>query len=569
MRPARRARRVLLAAALAGACAATLAFAAAPPGRSPGDDRLPGSNVRQSELPLRFSLPVPPGLPEPLRVQHPYPPLDPAHLVRLRRALDLRSGGMPARARDSLQALADELPHHPLVVGELASTEVALGDDRAAATLLSRERSVLRDSLLGAHDLAGALERTGKPRDAIRVALEAWTASPAEASWASGVLLHLAPLDPRGTTEALRAASTRQPWRGDFARGLAFLLARQGDPASAVRALGAAERPASPASLRRQFADEALQTGVRTDSAAALEALSAVAADSLAGLGNRLDAARRALDLSEAMDARAAGVARIGRGLSDLPASSLDPELTLELARGLRETGQPAEASALLARAAALPARPPSLVLEHALDVARTDPVRAVPVLDSLARAWPQARYPLAEAQFWTGQVDSALANFQRAGEDADSPDAMAALERTYLLEEKPDAPELRALGAIAWERWRGDAPRARTLADSLWQALPTASPFYAAAAMDAYTSRAAAREWREALVPLAAIADSLPGDRLAPLARQRAGEAWLALGDERRALGEFEECLARYPKAWNSPEVRRQVERLRKERHL
>ena len=86
---------------------------------------------------------------------------------------------------------------------------------------------------------------------------------------------------------------------------------------------------------------------------------------------------------------------------------------------------------------------------------------------------------------------------------------------------------------------------------------------------MEAYTSRASARAWNDALVPLATIADSLPGDRLAPLARQRTGEAWLHIGDDRKALAAFEECLARYPKAWNSPEVRRQVERLRKERRL
>jgi regulator of sirC expression with transglutaminase-like and TPR domain len=64
-------------------------------------------------------------------------------------------------------------------------------------------------------------------------------------------------------------------------------------------------------------------------------------------------------------------------------------------------------------------------------------------------------------------------------------------------------------------------------------------------------------------------VADSLPGDRLAPVARQRAGEAWLRLGDQRKALAQFEECLARYPRAWNAAEVRRQVERLRRESRL
>jgi predicted negative regulator of RcsB-dependent stress response len=55
----------------------------------------------------------------------------------------------------------------------------------------------------------------------------------------------------------------------------------------------------------------------------------------------------------------------------------------------------------------------------------------------------------------------------------------------------------------------------------------------------------------------------------LAPLARQRAGDAYLSLGDETRALAQYEECLARYPRAWNSAEVRRRVEKLRRERRL
>jgi predicted negative regulator of RcsB-dependent stress response len=60
-----------------------------------------------------------------------------------------------------------------------------------------------------------------------------------------------------------------------------------------------------------------------------------------------------------------------------------------------------------------------------------------------------------------------------------------------------------------------------------------------------------------------------LTEDRLAPLARQRAGDAYLSLGDETRALAQYEECLARYPRAWNSAEVRRRVEKLRRERRL
>ena len=38
---------------------------------------------------------------------------------------------------------------------------------------------------------------------------------------------------------------------------------------------------------------------------------------------------------------------------------------------------------------------------------------------------------------------------------------------------------------------------------------------------------------------------------------------------DDARALAQYEECLARYPKAWNAPEVRRAVETLRRERRF
>jgi TolA-binding protein len=81
---------------------------------------------------------------------------------------------------------------------------------------------------------------------------------------------------------------------------------------------------------------------------------------------------------------------------------------------------------------------------------------------------------------------------------------------------------------------------------------------------------RAAAGDATAALVPLLAVADSLPDDRLAPLARQRLGELYLSkLKDESKAAAQWEECLARYPKAWNAPEVRRKLEQLRRERRF
>ena len=57
---------------------------------------------------------------------------------------------------------------------------------------------------------------------------------------------------------------------------------------------------------------------------------------------------------------------------------------------------------------------------------------------------------------------------------------------------------------------------------------------------------------------------------RLAPLARQKAGDLYLArLHDEAHAIEQYEECLARYPRAWNAPEVRRRLDQLRRDRRL
>lgn len=556
----------------ATAPAPTLAAApASAPAPAPAkrDDRLPGGRVHESDLPLMFSA-APPPLPAGARVTGAVTPLDPAHATRLRRAIDLRLGGMPDRARDSLVALDRELPHHPQIVVELALAEMASGRDAAAVSRLRAERETRRDSLLGSRELAMALERTGHARDAASVALETWIVSPPEAPWAGALLIRLAPLDARGITDAMRRACASRPQRGDLARGLAYLLARQDRPVEAAEALVPLDRAMRRVSMRRLFADEALGTGVRADSLAAREALLGVAADTSFDDALRLDAVRREREVGAMLGSEREDGLRIAAALADVPAQQWGPDLLLDVAATLRDAGRGADASALLARGAVALRGNPRLALERALDAARASgPARAVPALDSLARTWAPARFALAEAQFWAGQLDSAHANYLRAAEQTDSPDALVAIDRAYLLEESPGSPVLTALGTIAWARWRGDRVRERALADSLWRSLAPSAPLYAHAALAAHDACAEAGDWSAALVPVGVIADSLPGDRLAPLARQRAGEAWLQLRDERRALAQFEECLARYPKAWNSAEVRRQVERLRKDRRL
>jgi len=143
------------------------------------------------------------------------------------------------------------------------------------------------------------------------------------------------------------------------------------------------------------------------------------------------------------------------------------------------------------------------------------------------------------------------------------------ALERIYLIEDAQPHAALPAFGRIAWEEWRGEQRRAAALTDSLYHALPR-GPLWAQAGLKLAEQRAAAGDDHAALEPLLAVADSLPGDRLAPLARQRAGDLYLLrLKDAPRALAQYEECLARYPRAWNAAEVRRKLEQLRRERRL
>jgi len=541
----------------------------APAPTAPPVIRFPAGPGARPDAPIPFYFTVP-SPSEAARRARAVEPLPPALARQLRAALDLRLAGLPGPALDTLRVVQRAAPHHPHVVLELARNHLAREDHAAAHALLRAERAAARDSLLGSPELELASERLARPREAAQVAVETWAASPSEGQWALTALLRLLPMEPRATTDALRGALAKLPDRGDLARGLALLLSRQGRPADAAAALASVDRPAWRPPLRQWFADEALFSGLAADSATAAEALFSLAADTAFAPVLRLNAARRANQLSVLAGRAREAAPRLVRALADVSPAIWGEDLLIGLARTLRESGRGADARALLTRSAELMRGRPELALERAWAQLRDGPpAEVVPALDSLARGFPPARFPLAEAQFFAGQLDSALANYRRAALDPLSPNAVPALERTYLLEEKPGDGALRALGTIAYERWRGEGARALRLADSLALVLPADSPFRAHVALQLAELRGEANDWRGALAPLAMVADSLPGDRLAALARQRSGEAWLKLGDPRRALGQFEECLARYPRAWNAAEVRRQVERLRRELRL
>jgi hypothetical protein len=190
-------------------------------------------------------------------------------------------------------------------------------------------------------------------------------------------------------------------------------------------------------------------------------------------------------------------------------------------------------------------------------------------MLEKAAIGSPEGVFRYAEALFFAGMPDSAMAIYQLVSHDPRSAHTAPALERLFLIEDADPREALPALGRMAYETWRGERRRAAALAESLYRELPR-GPLWAYAALELAAQRDHQGDGPGALEPLLAVADSLPGDRLAPVARQRAGDVCrLRLKDDARALAQYEECLARDPKAWNAPEVRRAVETLRRERRF
>ena len=508
-------------------------------------------------------------VPHPARVRA-VDALPPAFALRLQRAIDLRASGLPERARDTLLVLLRERPHHPVLVTELGRTHLAREDWASVERLAVAERTAQRDSALLGTELAGAYERMARPRDALRVAVSAWAASAVDGPWAASVFFRLAPLDARAAQSMLEGATTPRPWRSDLALGLARLHALGGRASEAVKVLVDAEKRSGRTGLRQLFGDESLITGRAADTSAALAVLTDLTADASRRPDERLASGRRAWAAAQASGREAEWAPRLAEGLRDVPGERWGPDFLLGIVRSLQRTGHVPAARALLAANPGLEGRIPELALVRALGVVREgDPARALPVLDSLTRVWPAARFMLAETQFFAGEMDSAHANYTRVAERPEDPDAALALDRLYLLEEAPRSPLRATLGRLAFERWRGAKATALKLADSLWRMQAPRGEYAARAGLELAALRVESGDARGALAPLLVVADSLAEDRLAPLARQRAGDAYASLGDEKNALAQYEECLARYPRAWNSAEVRRRVERLRKDRRL
>ncbi len=477
--------------------------------------------------------------------QYPIPQLTPAQMAKLQQARALRNAQQLDRARETLTALLAETPHHAAVLTELARVRVARQEWAAVELLARTERAARHDSLLLAGEAALALERLGRPGAAAQITTEAWSVNPALAGWAQPNLERLATVDPKGTREALRRASARRPSRIDLSMALAQIEWQAGDMKSALGVLNSADAFKEGPSTRMDFADGLLLRGNARDSSGAIEALVDLAADQSRPEPMRMLAAHRAWDLIKARGEEATRAATLAKALSDLPPTRWTPELLAGMTRGLRQAGLTTESRALLSGLGAGAALPPELALEQAMaDLRDGPPERALPALEAMAATSPEASYTYAEALFFAGLSDSALKVYQTLAQDPAAPFTGAALERIYLIEEAKAPLGLRAFGRIAYENWRGEPKNASAVAESLYRSLPQ-GPLWAQAALVVSAQRAAAGDARAALVPLLAVADSVPQDRLAPLARQRAGDLYLdKLQDATSAAAQYEECL-------------------------
>src|SRR5262249_52889478 len=153
----------------------------------------------------------------------PVPPLNDAQRARLRQAEDLRSAGLPEQALPILKALVAEVPHHALVLTELARVQNMLEDYAAVERRVRTERLAQNDPLLLGAELPAARAALGRPRDAAQVAIEAWMASPMQPDWTREVLARAEDTAPKDVRDMVRRAAARAPERTDLARASAHL----------------------------------------------------------------------------------------------------------------------------------------------------------------------------------------------------------------------------------------------------------------------------------------------------------------------------------------------------------
>jgi tetratricopeptide (TPR) repeat protein len=507
---------------------------------------------------------------EPALSQHVHDPLSVDQLLQLRQARSYRDAHLFDRAMQTLTEVRATAPRHPLILTELARLLLARDENAAVERLGRSERWTQKDSLLLGRELTVAYERLGRARRAAKVVIEVWVAAPDQHRWAHQTLLRLHPLDASGITRVLRRAFEPRPERVDMARTLAQLEWRAHDTDAMLSALRSADREGMRPPLRWQFAEELLRHGAEHDSTGAVESLLDLSADRMVDEAYRAPAARRAWAVLTARGEGHEGAPRLARALADLPSERWELGFLVEIARSLREGGHTKEARKLIDPFADRATLLPALAVEHALNDLRDGPPQAVLAeLKRVAETSHEGLYYFGEALFFAGLMDSALAQYKRVAQDPRGKYAGAALERIYLIEDAQPVAALLTLGRVAYEEWRGDIRAAVQMTDSLYLDLPRGELWAQAAILLAGQLEKLGNP-ESALEPLLAVADSLPGARLASFARQRAGDIYLFhFQDRLKAMEQYEECLARYPHAWNSADVRRKLQRVRRDQRM
>lgn len=507
---------------------------------------------------------------EPALSQHKHDPLTAEQLARLRQARAYRDANLFDRALDAITELQSEVPKNPYILTELARLQLARGDYEAVERLGRSERWSQKDSLLLGRELTEAYERLDRARRAAQVVIEVWVAAPDQYEWAHQTLMRLYPRDASGITRALSKAFEPRPERVDMARTLARLEWRRHDTDAMLSVLRSADREGMRPPLRWHFAEELLRQGAEHDSTGAVESLLDLAADKNVSTAYRAPAARRAWAVITARGEAHEGAPRIAHALSDLPSETWETDFLVEVARSLREAGHTKEARRLIEPFADRASMLPALAVEHALNDLRDGPPQAaLAQLEDVATSSDVGRFYFAEALFFAGMPDSALSQYKQVADDPRAEYAGAALERIYLIEDARPAAALPSFGRVYYDEWRGEIRAALALTDSLYLDLPRGELWAQSAILLAGQLEALGNP-ESALEPLMTVADSLPEARLASLALQRAGDIYLYhFQDRLKAIEHYEECLARYPRAWNSAEVRRKLHSIRRDQRL
>jgi len=548
---------------LLASAALLVALAAAPAGAQPQRTPSPFDPGR----PLILEVP---GVQDPPS-SHPLAPLDEAQMEIVREAEQLRTTNQFDAARRKLATLPAPAQRHPLVLTQKARLELAAGN-WPEVVKLGAERKAQRDSLLIGHELVQAYEHLDRPRDASQVVTEVWADAPVEENWAMRELMRLAPDDNHVGRDGVRRAFAREPQRSDLARGLAQLEWANGDMRAALKVLNDLDKGERGPRARWMFAENLLLLGTARDTSGACEVFLDMVSDPTQDPTYRSTCAQRYWMLLGTRGQQVQGAPKFYSAMKDVPTARWGGPLVVEVARALREGGNTADARMLLSGTTSAPQLQsrPDVMLERGLaDLHDGPPEKALPALVPGPLATEEQKFQYAEALFYAGQPDSALVWYKIVSENPANPHAGAAFERMFLIEDAEPKSALPAFGRMAYEQWRGPSKHGLAQAESLWAKLPRGA-LWAQAALIVCDERDLAGDSRGAVTAALAVADSLPDDRLAPLARQRAGDLYSQkLKEDAKAVEQYEACLARYPRAWNAPEVRRKLEELRRTRRF